>query len=296
MGTYLPSDQITFDNIVTFANEEVYNNASSNTIGSIRYNATEDRFEGYHNNPDVDNNYWRPLTQDIATTTKYGVFKVGSNLIMNESTGYLSSIVAGATRLKQLIITVSPQSEGGDYTTINDAISNVIGTVSGGYRDGSLTQASNLNAAPNASNSFVVLVSPGIYTISNQIILPDYVSLRGEGKNQVVLQQTNSSSDTIANSAVIKIGTNSSVTDLTIRLNPNNTSNICGIYANSNSDIFVNNVLVEDTGTSATSNCYAMYITGASNIIVNNYETNFTLGATDIYGLYSRQNKIEINN
>ena len=44
-----------------------------------------------HQNADVDGVKIRPLTQNIASNSKYGVIKVGSNLLINESTGYLSS-------------------------------------------------------------------------------------------------------------------------------------------------------------------------------------------------------------
>lgn len=295
MTSFLSDPQLTFENVVIFQNENAY--GTDLTPGMFRYNTTDDKFEGYHNTADVDGNYWRPLTQNVATTSELGVFKVGANLLINESTGYLSSITAGGTRLKQLVITVSPQSEGGDYTSINDAISNVIGTASGGYRDGTLTQASNLNAAPNLSNSFIILVAPGIYTESSQIVLPNYVSLRGEGKNQVIIQKTASSNQELPDSAIIKSGSNSSITNITVRMNPNGKSNICGIYANSNSDVTIDNVIIEDTGsTGATNNCFGVYMTSGSNLIINNYETRLSLNSSNIYGIYTHGNKSEINN
>jgi hypothetical protein len=295
MTSFLSDPQITFNNVVIFQNEDAY--GTDLTPGMIKYDSTADEFQGYHNSEDVDGNNWRPLTQNIATGDSVGVFKVGSNLLMNESTGYLSSISSGGTRLKQLVITVSPQSEGGDYTSINDAISNVIGTVGGGYRDGSLTQSSNLDAAPNLSNSFIVLVSPGIYTESSQIVLPNYVSLRGEGKNQVIIQKTSSANESLADSAIIKSGSNSSITNITVRMNPNGKTNICGIYASSNSDVTINNVIVEDIGSSgATNNCFGVYIQSGSNLIINNYETKFSLDSSNIYGIYTHNNKPDINN
>lgn len=296
MSSSLNDEQLTFNNVVIFENENAYDSTDL-TPGMFRYNTTNDKFEGYHNAEDVDGENWRPLTQNIATTSSYGVFKVGANLLMNESTGYLSSIAAGGTRLKQLVITVSPQSEGGDYTSINDAISNVIGTVDGGYRDGSLTQASNLDAAPNLSNSFIILVAPGIYTESSQIVLPNYVSLRGEGKNQVIIQKTSSTNESLANSAIIRSGSNSSITNLTVRMNPNGKTNVCGIYASSNSDVTIDDVVIEDTGsTGATNNCFGVYLQSGSNLIINNYETKFNLDSSNIYGIFTHNNKSEINN
>jgi hypothetical protein len=295
MSSSLNSEQLTFNNIVIFQNENAY--GSDLTPGMFRYNTTDDKFEGYHNTEDVDGNQWRPLTQNIATTTTAGIFKVGANLLMNESTGYLSSISAGGTRLKQLVITVSPQPEGGDYTSINYAISNVIGTVEGGYRDGSLTQASNLNAAPNLSNSFIILVAPGIYTESSQIVLPNYVSLKGEGKNQVIIQKTSSSNESLEDSAIIRSGSNSSITNITVRMNPNGQTNICGIYASSNSDITIDDVIIEDSGsTGATNNCFGIYMQSGSNLVINNYETRFSLDSANIYAIYTHNNKSDINN
>ena len=127
----------------------------------------------------------RRLTQNIASHSDYGVFKVGSNLLINESTGYLSSIAFSSnSRIQQLVITVSPRDGAADYTSIAYALSNVVGTAAGGYTDGSLTQASELNSAPNSDNPFMIVLAPGKYVEPERIVIPDYVSIVGSGHEQ----------------------------------------------------------------------------------------------------------------
>ena len=84
------------DKPAVFSDRVVYrpveiNNVAGEEIGLFVYNQNTDRIEVKHANPDVDGKYMRPLTQNIASNSTYGVFKVGSNLLINESTGYLSS-------------------------------------------------------------------------------------------------------------------------------------------------------------------------------------------------------------
>ena len=298
--SFNPEDEITFTNKVTFRNDanEIYvdENGDPNVIpGMIRFK--NDTFQGYHDNTDVDGENWRPLTQNIATTTSYGVIKVGENLLMNENTGYLSSLSSGDSRFNQLVITISKQPEGGDFSSIVYAISNAIGTVEGGYTNGSLTQASALNAAPNVSNSFILLVSPGIYEEPGQIVLPDFVSIKGEGINQCIIKQANSQNLSLSNSSIIKSGSNCTVSDISLQLHANNTSNICGIYANNKSDILIDNVKIEEFGTDgATSNTVGIYVQSGTNNLINDCELNFTLNSNDIYGLHIINTNPEIKN
>ena len=50
----------------------------------FRYNEEDDIIEFRHKTQDVDGKHMRRLTQKIASTSDYGVFKVGSNLLINE--------------------------------------------------------------------------------------------------------------------------------------------------------------------------------------------------------------------
>ena len=109
--------------------------------GQIRYNKTTNRFEGYHSDAGVDvfGNHWRTFTIDVASASNLGGVKIGDNLLINPATGVLSSIASGSGRSQQLVITVSPYVGAADFTNINTAITQDIGTPSGGYTDGALT-------------------------------------------------------------------------------------------------------------------------------------------------------------
>ena len=53
---------------------------------------------------------------------------------------YQVYLFASNSRVQQLVITVSPRKGAADYTSIAYALSNVVGTASGGYTDGNMTQ------------------------------------------------------------------------------------------------------------------------------------------------------------
>ena len=80
----------------------------------------------------------------------------------------LDSQSPSVTQSKNNVLSVSPN--GGDYSTINDAI-NAIGA--------------DLFGIPAANNVCLIQVYPGIYT--ENIILPDFINIVGENLNSVVV-------------------------------------------------------------------------------------------------------------
>lgn len=268
------------------------------STGEIRYNSTINKIEAYHKNADVDGNYWRPLTQSIATSSNYGVIKVGNNLNINESSGYISSIASGESRLNQLVITISPQKGYADFDSIVYAISNAIGTPGNNYTDGSLTQTSNLNAAPNSSNTFVLLLSPGRYKEPSQIVLPNFVSLIGDGHEHSIIEVKNTSNKNLKDSAAILSGSNSFISGISVELDANNYSNICGIYSDSKTNVYVKDVNIKNVGTQgATSNCTAIYLNkGENETRIENVMANLNVNGNFNYGIYTNSNNPTIEN
>ena len=208
---------VIFDKSIIISNSgEVQDNEGS--LGQLRFNQTTLKFEGFHSNAgaDIDGNVWRPLTQDVASSTTLGVIRVGTNLVINPATGLLSSIASGSGRIRQLVITVSPIANAADFQSINDAISNAIGTPAGGYIDGSIT--SILGSAPSPIYPFVIQLAPGQYSEPlNQILLPDYVSLRGEDNYNSVITQNSGNID-ISTGSMIILGENCGLTNLVVNL------------------------------------------------------------------------------
>jgi hypothetical protein len=262
------------------------------TAGQIRFNRSKYKFEGYHCYPnsnagaDIFGNKWRPLTQDVASTSKLGIVRVGSNLNMQASTGILSSVAAGVSRIYQCVITVSPIDGAADYQSINEAISHAIGTptYSPPYTDGFLTSnigGTGIASPPSTLYPFVIQLGPGQYSeSSNQIILPDYVSLRGEDNyNSVITQNAGSNVENSylftnnGQGIMIKVGENCELKNLVINLSDTISSNTSGaIYSFNKSNVVIDNCIIKNSNTINTSgSILGIYIDGGyNNSITNN--------------------------
>ena len=270
--------------IISNSGEEQTNNG---TIGQLRFNQTTLKFEGYHSTTgaDIFGNIWRPLTQDVATTSNLGVFRVGNNLTINPTTGILSSIATGVSRIYQLVITVSPILGAADYQTINTAISNAIGTPSGGYIDGSIT--SIIGSAPSSTYPFIIQLSPGQYNESlNKIILPDYVSLRGEDNyNSVITQNTGNVS--ITSGSMIVVGQNCEIRNLVVKLADNSSSPLSNaIYSLNNSNVVIDNCIFTcNTNISTTANTSYIYMNGGSTNNISNCQ--FLTNSSTLTGVFT---------
>ena len=271
--------------IVISQNEPPESNQTYNQIGSdpgqLRFNRANNKFEGFHGtgSGSLFGNGWRPLTQDIATASNLGIIKVGTNLTINSTTGVLSSIASGVSRYYQLVITVSPIPGAADFQDINTAISSAIGTPAGGYMDGTLT--SNLGSPPSAQWPFVIQLGPGQYSYSadEQITLPDYVSILGEGNRNSIVNLTTGNT-TIQSGSLMVIGDNALIRDITFNIdNPMITGNIANIiYCTGKSNVIVDNCTftsnsiggVGGAGTLDNEMRFINMISGNDNVISNN--------------------------
>ena len=279
MSTVDLKKKVTFDkSIIISEKESLGDQLSDNTgaQGQIRFNKDTLFFEGYHSLPnseqgaDIFGNKWRSFTQNVATESKLGVIRIGDNLNINSSTGILSSIASGAGRFKQHVITVSPIAGSADYTEINRAIIHAIGTSHKAYLDGVLT--SELSSAPSSTYPFVIQVAPGHYSEElNQIILPDYVSIRGEGNYNTIITQ-NEGANNLEDASMLYAGHNSEIKNIVIKLADSNTSNIsAGIYSRDKSNIVINNCIISTSNNINTNgDTYGIYIkNGSNNKILN---------------------------
>ena len=84
----------------------------------------------------------------------------------------------------------------------------------GGYTDGSMTQASELNSAPNSNNPFMIVLAPGKYVEPERLVIP-FVSIVGSGQNRYY-DFTANADVSISDAAVITVGSNSFVQGLSI--------------------------------------------------------------------------------
>lgn len=272
--------------------------SSETNFGLIRYNTTRNRFEGLHktagagpggsDNDDMSS-VWREFTSDIASSSKVGGIKVGTNLTVNPTTGILSSVATGESRIYQQIITVSDNVGSGDYQSITTAITNALGT-SPDFDDGSITTS---NGAPSLTNQYIIQVSPGVY--QERVNLPSYVSLRGEGTNITYIKSVKGGSS-VQNSALITAGSTSTIENLTLDLNSSSEDYITGIYSSSNSNISIRNVNVVDSGSSSGTASYGIYLSGGSGHKITEYDTTLDLGSTAVYGGYITNTNPYIDN
>ena len=89
-------------------------------------------------------------------------------------------------------------------------------TVSNGLSSDFITIADALNyinglsVVPSADNRFMILVSSGIFNISNTIVLPDFVDLTGTDQTQTVIIMT------VPNVDLIHAGYNNDISDLSL--------------------------------------------------------------------------------
>lgn len=269
-----PNQIFTFNKSIVLSYNEGAQQTTNGTIGQLRFNQTTLKFEGYHSNAGaLLGEIWRPLTQDIASASNLGVIKVGTNLTINPATGILSSVASGTSRIHALVIEVSPIVGAADYQSINEAISHAIGTPAGGYIDGSIT--SNLGSPPSPTWPFVIQLGPGQYSEpTNQIVLPDYVSLRGEDNyNSVITQNTGSTSNIAAGSLIIA-GQNTDIRNLAITLADGSASNYSnGIYVSDKTNVIIDNCIITQASghhTTTLTTCIYMTNGGLTNQITNN--------------------------
>ena len=259
-------------------------------IGQLIFNKKNLKFEGYHSGPnsnagaDIFGNSWRPLTQDVASADELGIIRVGPNLNMNPITGILSSVAAGVSRIYQCVITVSPILGAADYQSINQAIVHAIGTPTYSptpYTNGFLTSnigGTGVPSAPSPTYPFVIQLGPGQYSESlNQIILPDYVSLRGEDNYNSVITQHIGSNISIQSGSMVTLGQNSEIKNVVIQLADSHTSLYSNaLYSYNKSNVVIDNCIITCAETINTSqNMYGIYMDGGEKDTISNNKLIF---------------------
>ena len=282
---------VIFDKSIILSNSEGLEQYETGIAGQIRFNQTSLKFEGFNcypnsnNGADVLGNKWRPLTYDIASTSNLGICRIGTNLIIDRLTGTVSSLIEGVSRLYQLIITVSPILGAGEYQSINDAISDAIGTPAKNYIDGTLT--SIIGSPPSANYPFILLISPGNYSEpTNTIVLPDYVSLMGDSYNNPVIIQ-NGGNTNLSKGSLINVGQNSLIKNISFVLASTTSSKFYNaIYSLNKSNVVIDNCTIkcsETINSNLQTQTNGIYMNGGNNnrIINNilNFNTSTLLGS-----------------
>jgi len=307
MSTVDLKKKVTFDKSIIISEKESLDHQTNDNTGAqgqIRFNKDTLLFEGYHSLPnsndgaDIFGNNWREFTQNVANTSNLGVIRVGANLNINATTGVLSSIAQGEGRLFQNFITVSPIAGAGEYTGINEAIISAIGTQNGNYLNGILT--SNIGSAPSPTYPFVIQVAQGQYSEElNQIILPDYVSIRGEGGYNTVITQ-NSGKTNLEDASMIYAGHNSEIKDIVIKLADSKKSlNSAGIYSRDKSNVIIDNCIINTSSNSSTyGNTYGIYIKNGSNnkILNSTIDINSSSLSGNVNAIYLNNNTPQVLN
>ena len=293
-----PDNTPTFVNGVRVGNVGIdYTSAPSN-YGTIRYNLDLNRFEGLHRTtgPTYEgsstsnlNSYWRTFGPELASTTVAGVAKIGTNLTINSTTGVLSSIATGESRIYQGVITISDNDWGADYTSINTAITNALGNPPG-YSDGSITTD---YGAPSLTNKYILLVGPGVY--NERVNLPNYVILRGEGIDKTFLKQDNGGSS-VVNSALITLGNNTSLENLTLEMNGNGEAYGTAVYSIGNSDVSISDIKITDSGGTTSTASYGIYLGDNSGHSIKNTTIILDKASVSSYGAYISNTSLDYKN
>lgn len=247
--------------------------SSSEIEGTLRFNTTTKTFEGYTGETGPLGETWRSLLLEIASGTTLGGIKVGSNLTIT-SGGVLSATAAGESRLFQNVITVSYITGAADYMTIQGAIDFI----------NDLTTSNDPNK-PTINNPFKIIVSPGIY-IEN-ITLPDYVSLQGEGQGISIIRSLVGNS-TISSSALITLGEGSHLENIELQHYEGGSLNSVAIYASDKSNLIIKDVKITMGSQSVLDgiNVYGLYIINSSQPILNNVTVDIIKGTGNVYGMY----------
>ena len=247
--------------------------SSSEIEGTLRFNTATKIFEGYTGEPGPFGETWRSLLLEIASGTTLGGIKVGSNLTIT-SGGVLSATAVGESRLFQNVITVSYILGAADYMTIQGAIDFI----------NDLTISNDPNK-PTNNNPFKIIVSPGIYT--ENITLPDYVSLQGEGTGISIIRSLIGNT-TISSSALVTLGQGSHLENIELQHYEGGALYSVAIYASAKFNLIIKDVKIT-MGTQsvlAGINVYGLYIINSSQPILNNVTVDIIKGTGNVYGMY----------
>jgi hypothetical protein len=237
-GFTVPNSDINFPYSISVGD---YQNTPTQA-GTIFYNSTKDRFEGYVANTRAYNNSrFLPLSLDAATTSNLGGIKVGNNLSIT-SDGTLNAVAESSTQKFQKILSVSPYDNVADYTSINQCLTQFFGynNTSDTFPDGELVGLDPSDyPTPSATTRYIIHLMPGTYTeTSNTINLPPFVSLIGEDRDSVFI---NVDSTTQINCYSNRNG-GQQIANLTINLNNTQTASTTAIQTANCSNILLSNI------------------------------------------------------
>lgn len=180
-----------------------------------------------------------------------------------------------ATASAQTKVVVVPMS--GDDSK---PLANVITVAKGNGDFSSVFDATNAITDSSPTNPYIVVVAPGVYTETNQISVPGYVTLSGSGPDITVIESKASfTSPTDGSAGSISLSDYTRLQDLTIRVNGTGSNSKVGIGTKSNSNtVKVDNVHVEIKDSGFSENKYAMTI-NVGDIYVTNSQFVIDTGA-----------------
>lgn len=163
----------------------------------------------------------------------------------------VDSIITAMAHKQEIVVVAKAR---GDYTTLSSA-------------------ATAIDDA-SSSKPYTILLAPGIYETS-EVTIPDYVSVIGYDRNSCILQDTTAASD-----YVLKLGTNTTLSNLTITEECDAQSSATGcIDTNGKTGISIQDCQITFAPSNAGTNSYCFLVSGASSATV--YNTDFTHTVTD---------------
>lgn len=157
--------------------------------------------------------------------------------------------VGGGLPINRLNNVVTVSETGGDFTNPVTAVESIIDS--------------------SETNPYLILIGPGVYTLTETLIMKPYVSIAGSGQKITKLIASISTSETNATAAVISGAENTSISNLTVE-NSGGSNIVIGIF-NNNCSPYIHNVTV-----SASEGIYnyAIYNTNKSYPVIH-YRTVF---------------------
>lgn len=171
---------------------QIGSNESVALPGTIRYDPITDTFQGFTvGTQPYNSSQWATMSLSIASESTLGGVKIGNNLGITAD-GILNATANAASQKVQRILLVAQPTDAGDYTSINQCITEFFGYDSdtGTFPDGELASLNKTDYPdPSEQNRYVIKVTPGIYAENNTTInLPPYVSLIGENRNDCIIK------------------------------------------------------------------------------------------------------------
>ena len=168
--------------------------------------------------------------------------------------------LSSAKKLKN-VVTVS--AKGGDFTDPVAAVNSISGA--------------------DGDNPWLVVIGPGVYTLSTPLIMKEHVAIAGAGKDSTTLKGAISAASPGADSALVVGATNATLSDLSIWNSGGGSQHATGIF-NANAIYDITRVKIVAGG--GTAGNYGMYNSGKSRPIITDSRIH-AYGNGFIYGVYN---------